>query len=120
MRGFCINSSPVLSVTIDENVTAIEGYGLGKTGIIISQKIHQGFFRGNKAVLFCFIIGDLLDIRVGFLVFLGVLQVELMMEDRNALSRKRRCNALFYAKNSPLPGDHVRGCTGTLLSHSSR
>jgi hypothetical protein len=70
MRGFCINSSAVLSVTIDENVTAIKGYGLGRTGINISQKIHQGFLRRNEAILFCFIIGDLFDIRVDFLVFL--------------------------------------------------
>jgi len=58
MRGFWINNSPILSVTIDEYVTAIEGYGLGGAGIGISQKIHQGFLRGNKAILFCFIIGD--------------------------------------------------------------
>jgi hypothetical protein len=58
MRGLRINCSPVLSVAIDENVTAIEGYGLGWTGIKISQEIHKDFLGGNKAIFFCFIIGD--------------------------------------------------------------
>jgi hypothetical protein len=58
MRGLRINCAPVLSVAIDENVTAIEGYGLGRTSVIISQKIHKGFLRGNKTTLFCFIVGD--------------------------------------------------------------
>jgi len=120
MRGFYINCSPVLSVAIDENVTAIEGYELGGTGIKISQEIHQRFLRGNKAMLFCFIIGNRLNIWVDFLAFLRVSQIELMMEDRNVLIRRTRCNALFYAKNSPLSGDYVREWTGTLLSHSSR
>jgi hypothetical protein len=58
LRELHINRAPVLSVAIYENVTAIEGHGLGRTGVIISQKIHKGFFRGIKATLFCFIVGD--------------------------------------------------------------
>jgi hypothetical protein len=58
MRGLCVNGASVLPVTIDENVTAIEGYGLGRTGTRIPQKSHEGFFQGSEANFLCFIIGD--------------------------------------------------------------
>jgi hypothetical protein len=85
----------VLPVTIDENITAIEGYGLRPPGKRIPQKKHESFFRGSEAIFFCFIIGDELCIRADFWTFLGVLQIELMTKGRNAFIRRTMYATLF-------------------------
>jgi len=84
----------VLPVTTDENVTAIEGYGLGLTGARIPQKNYEGFFHRSETSFLCFIVGDESGTEADFWAFLGILQVELMMKGRNALIRTI-CTALF-------------------------
>ena len=95
MRGLRINGASVFPVTIDENVTAIEGYGLGLTGTRIPQKNHEGFFHRVEAIFLCLIIGDELGTRADFWGFLGIFQVEHMTQGRNALIGGTMCPASF-------------------------
>jgi hypothetical protein len=108
MRGFCINDASVLPVTGDQDVTAIEGYGLGLTGARIPQKNYEGFFHPSKTTFLCFIVGDESGIRADFWAFLRILQVELMMKGRNALIRGTMCTTLFWVKIAPLSGSPLR------------
>src|SRR5712672_446186 len=116
MRRFCINCTSVFAVTIDENVTAIEGYGLGLTCTRITEKNYEGMLRRREAIFFCIVVRYKLGIRADILALFGVLQVELMTEDGDALIGGIRRANFFCTQISALSGERVRECAGTLPS----
>jgi len=121
VRELGINGSSVLAATIDEDVTAIEGYGFGWIGVAIPQIKEERLLQGGEAFTFRVIIGNKLDVVGAILrTYFGVAQVELMTEHRIGLIRVAGCVGLLCPEISPLYTVRTREHTGTLLPRDCR